>query len=225
MVTERKIKNTSPNFKIKLTEEQKLAKEQQLDHRVTIFTGKQGTSKTFLQCNVQFTLLLKNQVDKIILTRPMVEQGGQKFGQLPGDVGDKMGPYIDPILDLFYELRSKDEIDEMVKKEKIQVIALQHFRGRNIKDAVLIVDEQANVTAEDLKLICSRLCSNAKIILTLDEKQIDLVDRSKSAAWFVDCIKGLDGVSVVELKENFRDPLAIQICDAVEKRQKELKQI
>jgi hypothetical protein len=59
----------------------------------------------------------------------------------------------------------------------------------------------------------------------LDEKQIDLVDRSKSAAWFVDCIKGLDGVSVVELKENFRDPLAIQICDAVEKRQKELKQI
>ena len=225
MVTERKIKNTSPSFKIKLTEEQKLAKEQQLKSPITILTGKQGTAKTLLQCNVQFTLLLTNQVDRIILTRPMVEAGGKAMGALPGDVNDKMGPFINPILDQFYALREKKEIDEMIQKGKIEIIALQHFRGMNIKNAVLIVDEAQNSTQEELKLICSRLCYNANIIFTIDKRQIDLNDKSRSQAWFINCVEDLEGVTVIELKENFRHPLAIQICDQVEKEQYLLHQL
>lgn len=219
-----KTKEVTPRFKLQLTEEQKLAKEKQLNSYITVLTGKQGTSKTLLQCNIQFTLLLNKQVDKIIITRPMVEVG-TKMGAMPGDVEDKMNPFIGPIIEQFYELRAKEEIDTMLRNGKIEIVALQHFRGRNVKNQVLIVDEQANVNAEELKLIGSRLCKDGRIIFTCDERQIDISDKSRSAAWFIDCIKELDGIAVIELKENFRHPLAIQLCDAVEARQKELKQI
>lgn len=88
------------------------------------------------------------------------------MGALPGDVSEKMDPYIAPIVQLFYELREKEEVDTMLKKGKIEIMALPFFRGINIKNAGLLVDECGNVTAEELKLICSRLCSNGKIILT-----------------------------------------------------------
>lgn len=224
----RKLRKSPVTFNIKLTEEQKKAKALALNSTITFFTGRPGTSKSTLACHTALDLLIKGEVDKIIVTRPTID-ASKSIGFLPGDAFDfkegKMAPYVAPILQTMYKLRSKEEIDGMIAKEKIQIIPIQFVRGLNFEDCVVIYDESQNSTAEELKAVVTRICDNAKILFTSDLNQVDLHDKTKSAGHFIRELESLEGVSVIELTENFRHPLALAVMDNIDNQIKMRKVI
>ena len=172
----RRVRKTEPKFQVTLTAEQKVAKASALDNQVVIFTGKPGTSKTLLNCNIALDLLISNRVGKIIVTRPTVGVG-KEMGFLPGDAFDfkegKMAPYTAPILQAMYKLKDKKTIDEMIEKGEIEIVPIQFVRGLNFEDCVVLVDEAQNLTPEELKALTTRLCENGKMMFTCDVNQID----------------------------------------------------
>jgi phosphate starvation-inducible PhoH-like protein len=127
-----------------------------------------------------------------------------------------MSPFVDPIVDQFYKLREKEEVDGMVRKGSIVITPVQHMRGHNIENSILIVDEAANLTIDEFKLICSRLCKNGRIVFTCDSRQVDIKQKTNSISHYLKYIQHLKGISVVRLLENFRHPLAIQIFDILD---------
>ena len=212
---DRHISTKPVTFHIQLTEEQKIAKATILENVVTFLKGEPGTAKSTIACNAALDRLIKGHVDKIILTRP-IEVVGKDIGFLPG-VGNsategKLAPYISPLLDTMYELRSRKEIDDMIKNEQIEVLPVQFVRGKNFKNVFVVIDESQNMTVDDMIAIVTRICPNSWMVFTSDLNQIDLGDKAASAANFVQDIHDMfPGVAVVELLENFRHPLAIQI--------------
>lgn len=214
----KKLRKTPVTFHIKLTEEQKQTKAIALANTVTVLTGKPGTSKTTVICHVALDLLISGVVSKIIVTRPTVEVS-KTMGFLPGDAFDfkegKMAPYLAPILQAMTKLRSKDEIDKLIKEGKIEIVPIQFIRGLNFEDCVVIVDETQNATVEELKAITTRICKDAKMLFTSDLNQVDLKNGT-SAGLFFDKISHLKGVAMVELLENFRHPLALEIMDVID---------
>jgi phosphate starvation-inducible PhoH-like protein len=216
---ERKISTKPVTFHIQLTKEQKEAKAVILTSVLTVLQGRPGTAKSTLACNAALDRLIKGHVDQIIITRPFVAVG-KDIGFLPGDAFDikagKAAPYAYPMLDTMYQLRGPEEIDEMIKKEKIVLVPTQFMRGRNFRNCFVIVDESQNLTYEELKLITTRICDNCIMVFTSDVNQIDLAYKGNSAAHFFGAIKHLPGVEVVELKENFRHKLALDIMDNID---------
>lgn len=217
----RKISEGPVTFHIRLTKEQKLAKAAVLTNVVTFLKGKPGTSKSTIACHAALDRLLKGHVDRIILTRPTVEVGKTQ-GYLPGDAFSvkegKSGPYVAPLIDVMNKLRDPNEIQQLVEKEKIVVLPIQFVRGRNFENVFVIVDESQNLNVEEMKALTTRICDNSWMCFTSDINQIDLHYKDNSAAHFVDAIAGLEGVAVVELFENFRHPLAIQIMDLLDEQ-------
>lgn len=215
----RKIRKTPTTFNIKLTAEQKEAKGIAMNSTVTFFTGKPGTSKSTLCCHVALDLLIKGEVDKIIVTRPTVA-ASKDMGFLPGDAFDfkegKMAPYIAPLLQSMYKLRKKEEIEGMIKKGQIEIVPIQFVRGLNFENCIVIVDESQNITTEEIKALTTRISLNCKMLFTSDINQIDLKNKDQSASKFVQRIGTLEGVSVVHLTENFRSPLALEIMDLLD---------
>lgn len=213
-------RKTPISFGVTLTPEQKLAKARALDNDVIVLTGKPGTAKSLLSCNVALDLLLGGRVNKIIVSRPMVDVG-KSMGFLPGDAFDfkegKSAPYLAPILQAMYKLRSKVEIDNLIDAGRIEITPIQFIRGHNFEDCCVLVDEAQNCTLDELKAISTRLCKGAKLIFTSDVNQIDLFNKRSSAGWFFSKIKDLRGVALIELVENFRSPLAIEIMDLINK--------
>jgi phosphate starvation-inducible PhoH-like protein len=216
----KRIRKGPITFNIKLTDEQKQAKALALENIITVFTGKPGTSKSTLVCNVALDLLIKGVLDKIIVTRPVVDVS-KSMGFLPGDAFDfkegKMAPYISPLLETMYKLRNQKEINEMIAKDLIQILPINFVRGRNFENCVVIVDEAQNLTYEELKALTTRICFNSKMLFTSDLNQVDLFDKTSSAGRFFDKIRNIKDVVVVELLENFRHPLAITIMEEIDK--------
>lgn len=204
-------------FKLKLTEEQKRAKEIAINNVVTFFRGGAGTSKTTLIVNVALDLLIKGLYNKIIFIRPTVEAGEESLGFLPGCTEEKMAPYVRPLKEAMYSLREKDEIDKMLQKGKIEVLPIQYARGLNIEDAIVCVDESQNMSVRELQLITSRICKNTKVLVSVDENQIDIKKRYESCAYSIDKLRSLEGVEIVDLIENFRHQLATEISNALSK--------
>lgn len=215
----RKISANPVTFHIQLTAEQKKAKATILESVVTFLKGKPGTAKSTLACNAGLDRLIKGHVDQIIITRPFVNIG-KDIGFLPGGAFDiydgKAAPFVSPMLDAMYKLRNKDEIDAMIKEEKIIVLPTQFVRGKNFENCFVIVDESQNLTADELKALTTRICDNCYMVFTSDVNQIDLQYKGSSASHFVDGIRDLAGVSIVELTENFRHPLALAIMDRID---------
>jgi len=224
----RKIKEGPVTFHIRLTAEQKLAKATVLENVVTFLKGEPGTAKSTIACHAALDRLIKGHVDKIILTRP-IEVVGKDMGFLPG-VGNsategKMAPYISPLLDTMYDLRSKKEIDDMIEAGKIEVLPVQFVRGKNFKNVFVVIDESQNMTVDDMIALVTRICPNSWMVFTSDLNQIDLHDKHSSAANFVQDIHAkFPGVAVVELLENFRHPLAIQIMKYLQEKVVERKE-
>ncbi len=206
-------------FHIKMTEEQRRAKVIALENIVTVFTGKPGTSKSTMACLVALELLIKGELDKIILTRPVVEVS-KSMGFLPGDAFDfkdgKMAPYINPVLSAMFKLRNKVEIEGMIKGGKIEILPVNFVRGHNFENCVVIVDESQNLNYDELKALTTRICHNSKMLFTSDLNQVDLLNKSKSAGKFFEKLTSLKGFAMVELLENFRHPLALQIMDKID---------
>jgi len=218
----RKIRKTEIAFNCTLTAEQKEAKAIALDNQVVIFTGKPGTSKTFLNCNIALDLLISNRVGKILVTRPTVIVGsGEGMGFLPGEAFSmkegKMGPYLTPILQAMIDLKGEATIMKMLENNEIEVAPIDFVRGRNFKDCVVIVDEAQNLNVDQLKALTTRICENAKMLFTCDVNQVDLKAKHTSAARFFEKIASLKGVEMVELHENFRSPLAIEIMEMIDR--------
>lgn len=215
----RHIKSSPTSFNVTLTEEQKAAKAIAWNSIVTVLTGKPGTSKSMIACHVALDLYIKGHVDKIIVTRPTVA-ASRDIGFLPGDAFDfkegKLAPYLAPVLQAMYKLRSQTEIEGLILKGKIEVVPIQFVRGLNFENTVVIVDESQNATVEEVKALTTRICENTKMIFTSDLNQVDLFNKKSSAGHFFKAIQHLEGVSMVELKQNFRHPLAIEIYETID---------
>lgn len=202
-------------FAITLNEEQKLAKEQIINSKITFLKGKAGSGKSLLAAQIALDLLFKKVVKKIILTRPAVN-AGEEIGYLPGDKDAKLAPYTASIYDNMYSLYNKEKIDKELSEGNIEVIPIGFMRGRNFSDCVVVIDESQNITHNQLELILTRLCIGAKMIFVGDNSQIDLKDKKQSGFdWMSKKLSFIDGVSTIILKNNHRDSIVDEILKAL----------
>jgi len=193
------------NFNITLNEEQKVAKSKILENVITILTGGAGSGKTLLACQIALDLLFNREIEKIIIARPVITSG-EELGFLPGDIREKMDPFVAPIYENMYRLYSKDKIDKCIQEGQIEIIPFAFMRGRNISNAFVIIDEAQNVTDKQMELVITRLCQGSKMVIVGDVQQTDLKDRKMSGLYFLNkAIAGnVQGVGSIHLKINHR---------------------
>lgn len=186
---------------------------------ITFGVGPAGTGKTYLAVAMAVSAMRAHQVNRIILTRPAVE-AGEKLGFLPGDLQDKVDPYLRPLYDSLFELFGADTFSKLFEKGSIEVAPLAYMRGRTLDDAFIILDEAQNTTSEQIKMFLTRLGFNSKIIITGDVTQIDLPDKSRSGLIeAVKVLRDVDDIEIVEFtdKDVVRHRLVQDIIRAYEK--------
>lgn len=188
-------------------------------NELVICSGPAGSGKTFLGVAMAVKAFRNREVSRIILTRPAVE-AGERLGFLPGDIEEKVNPYMRPIYDALSVLLGQELFDRYYEKGLIEVSPLAFMRGRNLDDAFVLLDEAQNTTAEQMKMFLTRLGLNCKACVCGDFTQIDL-PRGMSSGLY-DCMKVLenvDGVSIVSLKnaDIVRNPLVQRIVEAYDK--------
>jgi phosphate starvation-inducible PhoH-like protein len=171
-IREEKQKPKGPiKFQLQLNEEQKLAKEKILNNAITILSGKAGSGKTLLACQIALDLLFKKVIQKIVITRPTVSK--EEIGFLPGDLREKMEPWMQPIYANFYQLYNKEKIDEILESGVIEIVPVAFMRGRTFLDSFVIVDEAQNCTTDQMEMIVSRLGLRSKMVICGDTQQVD----------------------------------------------------
>jgi phosphate starvation-inducible PhoH-like protein len=215
-ISDEKARKRAPiNFQLQLNEEQKRAKEVILDNTVTILSGQAGSGKTLLACQVGLDMLFKKQIKKIIITRPTVSK--EEIGFLPGDLNQKMEPWMQPIYSNFYQLYNKEKIDKIIKDEMVEIVPLAFMRGRTFLDALVIVDEAQNCTNEQMSMIISRLGIRSKMIICGDTAQVDLKYKAESGFKFlVTVAKKVKDVESVVLATNHRHPVVEAMLEQYE---------
>ena len=159
-------------FKITLNEEQKEAKAKILENTLTLLAGKAGSGKTMLACQIALDGLFRRQYEKIIITRPTVSK--EDIGFLPGDLREKMDPWVQPIYQNMYALYDKEKIEKCIEEGKIEIVPVSFMRGRTFLDSCIIVDEAQNVTHEQMEMIVTRIGLRSKMIICGDDHQVDL---------------------------------------------------
>ena len=193
-------------FKISLNEEQKSAKDNILNNTLTILAGKAGSGKTLLACQVALDGLLRRQYDKIIITRPTVSK--EEIGFLPGDLREKMDPWIQPIYQNMYALFDKEKVEKLIEDGKIEIVPLAFMRGRTFLDSCIIVDEAQNVTHEQMEMIATRIGLRSKMIVCGDDHQVDLKARRDSGFRFLyTAARKVKNMISITLLKNHRDPI------------------
>ena len=207
-------------FKVTLNEEQKKAKAKILSNTVTLLAGSAGSGKTFLACQIALEKLFMKECDKIIITRPTVSK--EEIGFLPGDLREKMDPWVQPIYQNMFALYDKVKIEALIQEGKIEIVPVSFMRGRTFLDSVVIVDEAQNVTHEQMQMIVTRLGLRSKMIVCGDDHQVDLKSKKDSGFRFLYSasrkIKNMCGIS---LKTNHRDPIVedlINLYDDAEEK-------
>lgn len=202
-------------FNIKLNQEQKEAKAKILDSTITLLAGSAGSGKTLLACNVALDGLFNKQYDKIIITRPTVSK--EDIGFLPGDMREKMDPWVQPIYQNFYSLYGKEKMQKYFDEEKIEIVPVSFMRGRTFLDSMIIVDEAQNVTHGQMEMIVSRIGVRSKMVICGDDHQIDLKKRSDSGFRFLyKASKKIKNLEAVKLLTNHRDPIVEDILEYYE---------
>lgn len=195
------------------------------DHDLTFALGPAGTGKTYIAIALAVRALKNRQARKIILSRPAVE-AGEKLGFLPGDMKDKIDPYLQPLYDALEDMIPQAKLKEYMETKVIQIAPLAFMRGRTLNDAIIVLDEAQNTTTHQIKMFLTRLGMNAKMIITGDVTQIDL-PRS-TASGLVQALKILDGVEGVgrvefSKKDIVRHHLVQRIVEAYERYEKTAK--
>ena len=181
--------------------------------------GPAGTGKTYLSIALAVKALKEKAAKKIILSRPAVE-AGEKLGFLPGDMKDKIDPYLQPLYDALEDMLPQVKLQEMMEKHVIQIAPLAFMRGRTLSDAVVILDEAQNTTPAQIRMFLTRMGWNTKMIITGDMTQIDLPRSQKSGlVEALDILRGIEGIGIVELnrKDIVRHKLVTRIVNAYEK--------
>lgn len=199
-------------FKIQLNDEQKEAKEHILNNAVTVLKGIAGSGKTLLAVQVALDLLFKKEVDSIIITRPTVSK--EEIGFLPGDIKEKMDPWLAPIYQNMYTLYDKGKIDTLVKEGTIQVLPFAFMRGNTFTNSFVIVDEAQNVTHEQMEAVLGRLGKGSRMTICGDQNQIDLRAKKDSGLSFLVRVEEVvKGFKIVTLKTNHRHEIVEPILN------------
>lgn len=188
-------------------------------YSVVFGVGPAGTGKTYLAVALAVYALKNKEIDKIILTRPAVE-AGEKLGFLPGDLNEKVDPYLRPLFDALQEMMGQDAYLRHIERGSIEIAPLAYMRGRTLSNSFIILDEAQNTTREQMKMFLTRMGENSRIVVTGDVTQIDLPKNVKSG--MVDAIEVLDGVEGIEIvkltaKDVVRHELVTKIIQAYEK--------
>lgn len=189
---------------------------------LTFALGPAGTGKTYIAIALAVRALKNREVRKIILSRPAVE-AGEKLGFLPGDMRDKIDPYLQPLYDALEDMIPAVKLKEYMDTKVIQIAPLAFMRGRTLNDAVIVLDEAQNTTTHQIKMFLTRLGMNAKMVITGDVTQIDLPRTTKSGLIHaLDVLKGVDGVGRVDFskKDIVRHHLVQRIVEAYERHDK-----
>ena len=187
--------------------------------------GPAGTGKTYTAIALAVKALKEKTARKIILCRPAVE-AGEKLGFLPGDMKDKIDPYLQPLYDALEDMLPQVKLKDMMEKHMIQIAPLAFMRGRTLSDAVVILDEAQNTTPQQIRMFLTRMGWNTKMIITGDMTQIDLPRSQKSGlVEALGILKDIEGIGVVELnrKDIVRHKLVTRIVNAYENYDKEVK--
>jgi len=193
-------------FKIQLNEEQKEAKAKILDNTVTLLAGAAGSGKTLLACQIGLERLFMREVDKVIITRPTVSK--EEIGFLPGDLREKMDPWVQPIYQNMYLLYDKDKIEKHIQAGDIEIVPVSFMRGRTFVNSIVIVDEAQNVTHEQMEMIVTRIGKGSKMIICGDDHQVDLKQKRDSGFKFLyAAAKKIKNLCAISLKQNHRDPI------------------
>ena len=189
---------------------------------ITFGVGPAGTGKTYLAVAIAVNAYKSKQVEKIILTRPAVE-AGEKLGFLPGDLQEKVNPYLRPLYDALQEMLGADTYAKMMERGTIEIAPLAYMRGRTLNNAYVILDEAQNTTREQIKMFLTRLGENSKMVITGDLTQIDLPKGQASGLKHaIRILKDIDDIGIIRLNERdvVRHPLVQKIVKAYETEDK-----
>ena len=192
---------------------------------VTLGVGPAGTGKTYLAVAMAVTAFRAKEVNRIVLTRPAVE-AGEKLGFLPGDLQQKVDPYLRPLYDALFDMLGAESFQKHQERGDIEVAPLAYMRGRTLDDSFIILDEAQNTTSEQMKMFLTRLGFNSKMVVTGDITQIDLPDGKKSGLKeALTVLKNIDGIGITRFNETdvVRHRLVQDIIRAYEKSEEERK--
>jgi len=182
--------------------------------------GPAGTGKTYLAMAMAVAELMKNNFTRIVLCRPAVE-AGEKLGFLPGDLTQKVDPYLRPLYDALYEMLGVEKVVKLLEKNVIEIAPLAYMRGRTLNDAFVILDEAQNTTIEQMKMFLTRIGFGSTAVVTGDLTQIDLPKHQKSGLRdAIEVLRGVDGISFTffQARDVVRHPLVARIVDAYDAR-------
>jgi phosphate starvation-inducible PhoH-like protein len=190
-------------FKIELNEEQKIAKAVIYENPVVLLKGMAGSGKTLVACQVALDMFFKREVEKIVITRPTVAK--EELGFLPGDMKEKMDPWLAPIYANLYMLYNKEAVDKMIAEGLIEIVPFAFMRGRTFPNTIVLVDECQNITHTQTEMMLGRLGKGGKMIFCGDLAQIDLKSKKDSGiSFFVRLEENVPGVRILSLKTNHR---------------------
>ena len=197
-------------FKLSLNEEQKEAKQTILENPVVLLKGMAGSGKTLLACQIALDMVFKREMEKIIITRPTVAK--EDIGFLPGDLKEKMDPWLAPIYSNLYLLYDKDKIDKMVSENNIEIVPFAFVRGRTFPNCFVIVDECQNITHQQTEMMLGRLGKGGKMVFCGDLTQVDLKSKKDSGiSFFTRLEEQIKGVRIVTLKTNHRHEIVEEV--------------
>ena len=203
---EKRIPKNPIKFKVPLNEEQKEAKQKILDSTITLLAGQAGSGKTLLACQIALDGLLRRIYDKIIITRPTVSK--EEIGFLPGDLREKMDPWVQPIYQNFFILYDKAKVEKLINDGKIEIVPVSFMRGRTFLDSCVIVDEAQNVTHDQMEMIVTRLGLRSKMMVCGDEQQIDLRKKGDSGfKYLYKASKKVKNLEAITLTSNHRNEI------------------
>jgi len=190
------------------------------ENDIIMSLGPAGTGKSFLAVSVAITLLMEKKIERVILSRPAVE-AGEKLGFLPGDMKEKVDPYLRPLYDALYELFGADKIDKKIETGEIEIAPLAFMRGRTLKNCFAILDEAQNATETQIKMFLTRIGENSKLVVNGDPSQVDLINKRDSGLIkSKKILKDLEEIKIIEFDHNdvVRHPLVSKIIKAYQNK-------
>ena len=190
------------------------------ENDIVMALGPAGTGKSFLAVSVAITLLMEKKVERVILSRPAVE-AGENLGFLPGDMKEKVDPYLRPLYDALYELFGYEKIDKKIESGEIEIAPLAFMRGRTLKNCFAILDEAQNATETQIKMFLTRIGENSKLVVNGDPTQVDLTNKANSGLIkSKNILSDVEEIKIIEFnhRDVVRHPLVSKIIKAYQKK-------